>query len=107
MLMTDHSRDTCPSWGRVQSFLWDTTQQGETFVPGRESTQSRAERVKTTIQAVDHQFSNSSVAQHQGQGTRAPVGSGATTAQSQDAHHNARTADLNGVGQQFHGYAHH
>ncbi|KAI7773284.1 hypothetical protein LA080_011362 [Diaporthe eres] len=106
VLMTDRSGDAPPARERVQSFLWDTTQQGATFVPGEGSNKSRAEKIQKTIQTVDHQFANPSVAQHQGQGAQGPVGFGGTTAQSQDAHHSGRTADLNGVGQQFHGYIH-
>lgn len=83
--MTDHGRDTGRAQDRVQSFLWDTTQQGTTFVPGKESKQSRANRINTTIQAVDHHFSSPSVTQ-------------------QGAAHNAASPDLNGVGQQFAGY---
>lgn len=106
VLMTDRSGDARPAQDRVQSFIWDTTQQGDKFVPGKEGNGSRAERVERTIQAVDHQFANRSVAQHQGQAPQAPVGSGVTTAQSQGAHHSGRNADLNSVGQQFHGHNH-
>lgn len=87
VLMTGHRRKSGLAQERVQSYLWGTTQQGTTFVPGRESQESRTNGVNTTIQAVDHHFSSLSVAQ-------------------QGAAHNGASSDLNGVGQQFAGYYH-
>ncbi|KAH8768928.1 hypothetical protein F5883DRAFT_643601 [Diaporthe sp. PMI_573] len=67
---------------------WDTAQQGETFVPGKESKHSRAKRVKKAISAVDHHFSNPSATQQQGH-------------EAQNAPQHGANADLNSVGQQF------
>lgn len=85
LLMTCRSGDKSSAQDRVQSYLWGTTQQGNTFVPGQETRQDRANRVNTTIQAVDRHFPGPYVAQQ---------GNGAS-------------ADLNGVGQQFHTYTRH
>ncbi|KAK2610120.1 hypothetical protein N8I77_003575 [Diaporthe amygdali] len=77
-------RDADLGQEQVHSYLWDTAQQGDTFILGKESKRSRTKRAKKAIKAVDHQFSNPSSAQQQGQGT----------------HHNA---DLDSVGYQFRG----
>ncbi|KAH8768927.1 hypothetical protein F5883DRAFT_643600 [Diaporthe sp. PMI_573] len=104
---TNPSGDTGLAQDRVQSFLWNITQQGNTFVPGKESKRGRAKRVKKTIQAVDHQFPNPHVAHQQGHGAEMPVVSGVNTTEHQCAVHNGTTANLNGVGQQLHGYTRH
>lgn len=85
LLMPGRSGDRGYTQDRVQSYLWGITQQGTTFVPGKESQESRTNRVNTTMKAVDHHFSSPSAAQ-------------------QGAIHYGATSDLNGVGQQFHGY---
>jgi hypothetical protein len=71
-------------------YLWNTAQQGETYVVGKESQGSRSERIKLTIQAVHRQISSPSATNHQGH-------------QAQNATHKRYNADLNGVGQQFAG----
>lgn len=93
-LIISHSKNLDMAHDHIQSFLYNITQHGQTFVPGQESKQSRAQRVTRTIQAVDYQFANPSAAQHQqqGQGDR------------QSAQSSATGAALNGVGQQFPGY---
>lgn len=94
VLIIDRSRDTGLAQDRVQSFLWNITQQGNTFVPGKESKRGRAKRVKKTIQAVDHQFPNPHVAHQQGHGAEMPVVSGVNTTEHQCAVHNGTTANL-------------
>lgn len=93
--------------GHSESFLWNTTQQGDTFVPGEEARESRVKRIKKTIQAVDSQFSNQNVAQQQSQGPGVPLGSENNNVQHQDAQRSEITADLKGVGQQFHNHTQH
>lgn len=99
--MVDRSPNTDRGGERGQSFLWDQTQQGGPYVLGKEAKQSRAERVKRTIQGVEQQFPNPSSAQGQAQG-------GQSSAPSNSTQHyyayNGMNADLNGVGQQFQGY---
>jgi hypothetical protein len=80
------------SHDRVRSLLWETTQQGDTFVPGTASEQSRSERINSTLQAVDQQFPSLSVTQQMGHGPHA-----------KNAPRNGNSADLNGVGQHFQG----
>ncbi|KAG6357571.1 hypothetical protein INS49_013448 [Diaporthe citri] len=90
---------------RVQSFLWDQTQQGNAYVPGKEAKQSRAERVKRTIQGVEQQFPNPSSAQGLAQGGQPNAPSNFTTNTAQHYYtYNGMNAELNGVGQQFQGY---
>lgn len=85
--MTEHSSSTNLAGARVQSPLLDQTQQGHTYVPGKESKQSRAERVKKAIQSVEEKFPNTPSAQDH-------------------PSHSDMTEDLNGVGQQFQDYDH-
>lgn len=92
VLMADRSGGRGYSQDRVQSFLWRTSQQGDTFVPGKESRQGRANRVNSAIQAIHNHFPNPSVAQQQGHSSGA-----------QGTSRNRTNADLNGVGQQFYG----
>lgn len=95
VLITEDSRDADHAHDRVHSFLWDTTQHGDTFTPGKESNESRANRVNTTIQAIDHQFPNPSIAHNK-----------SNSPGVQGCPHKTAGADLNGVGQQFHDYTH-
>ncbi|KAJ0120838.1 hypothetical protein J7T55_015573 [Diaporthe amygdali] len=99
------SKDADLAQEQVHSYLWDTTQQG-TCLPHKGNKGSRTKRVKKAIQAVDHQFSDPSSSQQQGQAGHGPGvshQSSANKAEHQGTHHNA---DLNGVGYQFHGYTH-
>lgn len=104
--MTDRSPKAGHAGERLQSFLWDTTQQGHIYASGEESPQSRAERVKRTIQGVEAQFLDSSSAKSQAHGGQSGTPSKVTTntVGHEYNHHNSTTADLNGVGQQFQGY---
>ncbi|KAG8163127.1 hypothetical protein KVR01_007605 [Diaporthe batatas] len=91
--------------GQTQSYPWTTTHQGNTFVPGRESRQSRANRVNAMIQAVDLHFPNQYIVTAQQQSHEAQAGAQAQ-AQGGGTTHNRADTDLNGVGQQFHGSSH-
>lgn len=88
---------------RVQSFLWDQTQQGDTYVPGKDSLQSRAKRVKRTIQDIQEQLPSFSSAQEQTQGGQWSASWKVTnnTVGQSYTHYNSIKADLNGIGQQF------
>lgn len=89
------SKDTGHTQDQVQSFFWTTAQQGNTFVPGKESKQSRTKRAKKAIEAIDRHFFNPAVPQQQGHGAGA-----------RDSTHNGTSRDLNGISQQFSGYTH-
>lgn len=105
--MTDRSPNTDHAGERVQSFLYDTTQQGNTYATGNQSLQSRAERVKRTIQGVERIFPNLSSAREEAQrgqpGT--PPQSITNTVGQEYTHSDCTISDLNGVGQQFQGYS--
>lgn len=88
VLMVYRSPNADLAGERVQSFLWGRAQQGQTYVPGKESPQSRDERVMGIIQGVERHFSNCYSAQKQSKGGHS--GPPSTV-----------NADLNGVGQQF------
>lgn len=78
MLTADHSPKLIGE--RVQLCFSNQTQQGHTYVPGKENRQSRAERVEKVIQGAQEQFPSTPSAQDQ------------------------MTKDLTGVGQQFQGH---
>lgn len=84
MLTADYSPNADRSGERVQFLFSNQTQQGHTYVPGKESRQSRAERRQKAIQGAEAQFPNT------------PSAQGHT-------YHNGMTGDLAGVGQQFQG----
>lgn len=106
--MTDHSGDADLAQNRVQSFLWGTTQPGDTYVPGKESKQSRSKRVKKVIQGIGEQFPNPHPPHGQAQGGQSsgPSNATANAAEHHYTYCNGTTADLNGVGQQFQDYGH-
>lgn len=103
MLIVPHSLNMDRAEERVQSFLWDQTQQGDTYVPGRENPQSRSKRLERTLKCVNGQFNNSSSAQKQAQGEQSGIPSKVTanTTGHECTHYNGMSADLYGVGQQF------
>lgn len=88
VLMVYRSPNANHAGERVQLFLWDQTQQGQTYVPGVESFKSRGERVKGMIRGVEEHFPSSPSVQMRTQRGQAGAPS-------------AENADLNGVGQQF------
>lgn len=93
---------------RVRSFLLYQTQQGDTYVPGRETPQSRSERLERTIKSVNGQFTYSSSSPKQAQGGqfRSPSKVAPNTTRHEYTNYNGMTADLYGAGQQFQGYGH-
>lgn len=104
--MVDYSSHADRGEEGVQSSLWDQTQQGDTYVPGKDSPQSRVERVKKIVQDVKGQLPNLSPTRDQTQGGKCSTPSKLTTntAGYDYTRHNGMIADLNGIGQQFQGY---
>lgn len=103
--MTYRSPNADSAGERVQSFLYDTTQQGHTYATGKESPQSRGERVKRTIRGVERHFPNLSSTREVAQtGQSGTPPKGITNTVGEDhTHSDSTVADLNGVGQQFRG----
>lgn len=68
--MLDNRTNADRAGERGQSFFWDETEQsGNTYVPGKETKQSRAKRasrVKKAIRSCDEQFHNTSSASSNG-----------------------------------------
>lgn len=108
LLTVYHSQNADHAGDRVQSFLSDQTQQGYTYIPLKETTQSRDKRIKRVIQDTKRHFPDSSSAHWQAQGGKSSAPSGATTntAGHEYTYHGRSAIDLYGIGQQFHGHSH-
>lgn len=103
--MVDNSLNADSAGERVQSFLCDQTQQGNTYVPGKATKRSRVKRVKKAIKGVEKQFPSPSSAHGQAQGGQSgsPYQVNTNTVENGYTQYSGMPTDLNGVGQQFQG----